>query len=607
MFFLSIQPIENATLFNTYSTSPIIFLNNYYPVLLLTIFIIAITGRVSLSLKFIYLLFSILGLVNRMKIIYRDFPLIPFDLKLIKEAGSITASSGYAPDWNIIILIIIGFILLREFLLRIEFPKMNIRVRVIKAVLSVTIFMGLFFTLYSSKDYYFSIHLDNDRANYNEALSSNLRGFHYYFLYNVSAYDYTKPADYDKNKVAGWIENMENENQEKADESLRKFQEDEKPNIIFIMGEAFTDISTNPVFNFNEGMDPLAGYKAMEEECILSGQIVAPVFGAGTEYTEYDVITGNKSTYQSDGYISAFRSIKDKTYSLGWFFKDLGYDTYGMHTGEPWFYNRQNAYKNLGLDNNYFKDDFDNPDIKGLYISDKEFGRKIKNDFENHKKESSNPLFYFSVTIQNHGPYLNHKYSEHERFDYETTITCEPKVREQFDNLFVGIKDMSDTLKDMGDFFLEQEEPVILVFFGDHKPSLGEDYMAYRAIGHDVYSLGGDGFIQSRTSPYLIWANENGKKYVDTSELSLSEDNLISANYLGVMLLDMLDIDSLDPYYSYFNDLRRELPVLSRKFIVEMGEDRSTNIIDYEELTQEDLDKIEKYKEWQYHRLTVGE
>src|SRR5699024_7601952 len=98
---------------------------------------------------------------------------------------------------------------------------------------------------------------------------------------------------------------------------------------------------------------------------------------------------------------------------------------------------------------------------------------------------------------------------------------------------------------------------------------------------YDVYSWSGESFLESRTTPFLIWANDSGEKYLNASELNLPEDNRISANYLGVMLLEMLGLDKLDPYYSYINNLRKEFPVLSRNFIVKPQYNESAKIIDY--------------------------
>ena len=57
----------------------------------------------------------------------------------------------------------------------------------------------------------------------------------------------------------------------------------------------------------------------------------------------------------------------------------------------------------------------------------------------------------------------------------------------------------------------DSPEPVVLVFFGDHKPWLGEGESGYHAMGINVDQSTLEGTLNYYTTPYVIWANPAAK------------------------------------------------------------------------------------------------
>ena len=106
----------------------------------------------------------------------------------------------------------------------------------------------------------------------------------------------------------------------------------------------------------------------------------------------------------------------------------------------------------------------------------------------------------------------------------------------------------------------------VLVFFGDHRPALGADYLAYRELGLEWTKLATPQHrIQANETPFLIWANPAAAGSLDfekrIQELDLPENGRISANFLSPVLAELLGEQS-DPFFNFLNRLRRELPVL---------------------------------------------
>ena len=164
----------------------------------------------------------------------------------------------------------------------------------------------------------------------------------------------------------------------------------------------------------------------------------------------------------------------------------------------------------------------------------------------------------------------------------------------------VSLRDSARMLQDMTAWLQEQEEPYLLVFFGDHQPNLGSDYQAYRELGLYPENLDdAESRLQLYSVPFLIWGNDAFQSQQDLGAISqeLGEDLTISSHYLGALTCQVAGFDGLDGYMDYLNDLRAELPVCS------VYGDRTADGTWLEELP-EDLEEKETLRwHWQYYRL----
>ena len=68
----------------------------------------------------------------------------------------------------------------------------------------------------------------------------------------------------------------------------------------------------------------------------------------------------------------------------------------------------------------------------------------------------------------------------------------------------------------MVDAFRQIDQPVILVFFGDHKPWLGEQSVTYDALGIAIRSSSDESFRNYYATEYLFWANDAAKEVLGT-------------------------------------------------------------------------------------------
>ena len=97
-----------------------------------------------------------------------------------------------------------------------------------------------------------------------------------------------------------------------------------------------------------------------------------------------------------------YRMYVDNTYDgLPWMLRREGYSTMAFHGYVKTFWNREEAYKNQGIEHFYSQDELEMTEISGFGLTDKEMFRQAV-DILKTKEE---PFFGFMITLTNHIPY----------------------------------------------------------------------------------------------------------------------------------------------------------------------------------------------------------
>ncbi|MDR1439028.1 MAG: LTA synthase family protein [Clostridiales bacterium] len=354
------------------------------------------------------------------------------------------------------------------------------------------------------------------------------------------------------------------------------------PDVIMIMSEAFWDITQIPALEFTGDTDPLKNFHRLQGESI-SGDLYTSVFGGGTDVTEFSVLTGHSIANFGADMPSAYKIlIRDDTDSVARAFKRAGYSAVAMHPGFSWFYNRANVYRWLGFDRFIHSGDFGDGDISGNYISDKAMADRLMETYLEYTDggvgaggdgRGGNPFFNFTVTIQNHGPYDGGWMYGKIPPNYATAPGTELSEKSVYalTNYVRGLQDADEALGRLADFFERSERPVVMAYFGDHLPSLGYNFQAYKELGYPIgYGSEAGLDLQAKLNTYretyFIWANARARAQWGAYEgLAGAERGQMSANYFGFYLLDKLGIAS-GQYQSLVMDLYGRLPVYGRFF-----------------------------------------
>ena len=577
---------SDAPFMEKITRSPLVLLLNFIPIFLTGILFQGIFGRRRFALILNSLFYLIFFTVHRTKVIYRNAPFRVSDLALSFEALKMSQNS-YKPDSTSIIIFIVSLIIL-IFLSRF-FKREKLRVRDrLMGILSIIISSLLLFNFVYSKDkIYNSLPLNGNVFNLIDHFNS--KGFNYTFLFNLKKSFVRPPEGYDKKEM---------EKRERVDhgEDISVIKYNPRPNIIWIMGEAFTDLSQDEHFSFAPGNDPNENFKKLQKNSVMHGRIVTPSFGGGTGDTEFDALTGALTIDCAPDESFAFNAIKRDVSSLPSLFNTIGYKTMAFHPGFAWFYGRQDVYPKLGFKDNFFLENIDQPEMKGGYVSERQFSEIFRNRFLQALENSDEPIFSYGLDIQNHGPYFYDKYGKN--LPYQCTVSLSEEAANNFGSYFLGIKDMDIMLGEVYDMIMSLDEPTIMVFYGDHLPGLGSDPSAFDEIGIKLSHDDLEKEIEFYSTPYVILANESGRAFLNRENVEIQDGNAVSANYLASMVLDMLNYNKVDNFFIYNSEMRKKLPIISRNFIFD-----GVNTYPRNEVKGEAKEAYEDYKKYEYYRI----
>lgn len=537
---------------------------------------------------------AFLSMANRIKLAVRDEPLFPRDFTLLKEVSNAISEFHITWPWTVIGVILV-FMFLMKFCAHIvgckPLPWLNrLAGRLIGCLGCIVVLVILVFTLFASTNLYNSFTVSNP---YYIPTVFNELGFPYCFCHNFTTYPVDKPDGFKKSEAAAW-------------ETGEKSGKGKKVNVIMIQNEAFSDLTDNKAFTYSKKDDPLKNLHAVQKSAhCVSGHVVVPGFAGGTANTEFDIVTGMQTNALSATTTSAFRVVNRNLDSLFRVFDTDGYTTTFMHPGYAWFYNRENVYQWLGAQDISFAADMKGLKKKGTWVTDDSMADQIEQQFQT-TTSAGKDLFNLTVTIQNHMSYTADKYGAGYKFpSVQTSANLSDEAKTLLSVYIEGVRDADAMLGRLTTYFSQQKEPVVLVFWGDHLPYLGDNQLCYRELGMDVgkeENQRSDALISYET-PYVIWANNTAAKQLNWNEtvssLDLPKNGTLSACYLGATILEMTGRGTESPWFHYLTQVRRELPAIQKKIC--MKNDGSMATLSSLPESQQKL--IAKMRRWSYYKL----
>lgn len=606
VFCAMLQPGKAEVFFNGLGNQPLLVFLNSLPVFVTAFFAFGITNNSFVSGGITYLLWMTLSYVNNIKITLRNDPFIPQDMFQAKEGLYAVKDFDISVDYRIIaaITVVSLAIFAAGFFIR-TVPVSGER-RGLRLLLAVVIIVAGYEIIYDEDNYsarniYWNKLTITDETN--TSLTTEEVGFIYKFCYSTHAYGFHKPEGYDSYSFKAEEKAYYNQSSRDAGGGTGG------PYVIMVMCEAFSDISEDGAFAYTYENDPLYNFHRIEASgTAVSGHIVVPNVGAGTSNTEFDVLTGVQARAVA-GDSNVFFSVRRPTDTVATVLKKDGYETFFTHPGRPWYYNRSAVYDRFGFDDLVFANDsaYENAEYTGTLISDNYVGDVLIKRFEDSVSRQSGPVFEFGVTIQNHMPYRLDRYGRTWGMTEEVPLNV-PVSQESLESLSVyieGVRAGDELLGRLADYLAGRNEPAILVFFGDHRPSLGEDFSVYKKLGIPVGgATSPEEVLNTYETPYIIWANPAA---VEAGYgLTPRADYTISANYLGPLILQAAGKAGNDPYFSFLSDNMNYIQAIRDSYLIQGqgGENGFSQVVtDTSVLPEEYKEKIRRMNCWGYYRI----
>ena len=313
------------------------------------------------------------------------------------------------------------------------------------------------------------------------------------------------------------------------------------PTVIVIMNESFSNLSVLGDLNTNVEVTPFIDSL---KENTTKGYALSSVFGAKTPNSEWEYLTGNSMAFLPSGSVVYQQYISDTPTSIVSNLKDIGYTCVAMHPYYETGWSRNQVYPNIGYDEMHFIDYFDQTKILREYITDQELYDKIIDRYES--RGANEKLYLMGITMQNHGGY-GEAYDNFHEGVYKIGRSYTDA------NQYLSLVHESDkAVENLINYFSKVDDPVEIVFFGDHQPDLEETF--YNRLLHtDIQKLEGEDLEQLYKVPFLIWANYD-----------IKEENVekTSNNYLSTYLAEVAGIKKTG-YLEYLTKLREEIPAIN--------------------------------------------
>lgn len=488
----SYAAIDATALLQSYFKIPLLVVMNLLAPVLLVYLGFFLFARPWAAYLLSALPFLTLALASYYKVQLRGDPVLASDLRLLRTAGGIM--DKYTFDITAPVLVVIeGFLLLLALsLLMLRRERMSPRARLAGIMAALSLTLGCCFEYYPSTDIYKAT-ANTDLITPWSAVEVYIsRGTTYPFLFSVQDMFPDAPDGYRDSD---------------AYQALSQYQDadipdEQKVTVVGIMLEAFSDLTDFPALG--ELSSVRGVYEPLHEleKHSVSGDLLTNIFAGGTTDTEWGFLTGYSEHEE-------FRSATD---SFVRYFKAQGYDTLYRHPGYSWFYNRSNVNEYLGFDESVFNEsgfaDLISID-EALYASDAVLVDYLLNDIDTRTEDDA-PLFLFSVSYQNHGPYPSETYWEEYITPEKTGWSMESCC--VVNNYLAGIRSTIEQMLRLTRELDARDEPVVLVLFGDHKPWLGNGSSVYAELGVSLDLSTQEGFYNYFSTPYLIYANKAAKE-----------------------------------------------------------------------------------------------
>ena len=179
--------------------------------------------------------------------------------------------------------------------------------------------------------------------------------------------------------------------------------------------------------------------------------------------------------------------------------------------------------------------------------------------------KADEPTFLFAITMQNHQPYEGID-PELMQVEVSSDRLSEPALT-ALTTYTQGLYDADRMLGELAKWVDRRKRPTVLVFFGDHMPTLGSNYLAYNESGlfNSRDGMTQDELMTMYATPFLIYSNRTLDKglFESNTDNRISDYNLLNAVAVSTGM-------SRTPYMNLLLDFYEVTPIYNVRLGMEL-------------------------------------
>ncbi len=554
--------------------------------ILVSFLFVGIFRNWRISMSILFSLATIVMYINTEKMASRNTPFLPEDLAMSGEAGGLASMINFGRFLNMlfmIVVIIIITIIVNKISKKIWHFKFSKKQKIAIFILQIALILicAHFLNSYtleirnlSGKGTFIKVeNLETSIDFTDQAYNYRTNGFILATISNLQTKTQKQPEGYSKGAVQKIIQKYKKIAEE--NNKNRKKLSDEKVNVVYVMSESFIDPKLGKHLYDYGNKEPIPYTKKLKKSQ-SSGWAASSEYGGGTANVEFEALTGLSNFFlNSIPYTSIVPANKD-TPSIVKNFNENGYKTIAMHPYNRNMYRREVVYPNLGFQEYKSADGFKNNSKidNSKYISDESAFNEVLAELKNSQK----PEFIHLVTMQNHMPYEENTYSEH-NFSVNAKNGANPENAKTIQAYLEGISYSDKAMKNFLSEIEKLNEKTIVVFWGDHWPGIYGEMFEKELNKNDI-----------RRTPLFVYSNFKKEKQ-DLGTSSLIYNQILALNAFN---------SKLSPFQYLLSDLREKYPALTKQFV---KTDEKSDILKDFEMIEYDILSGNKYSLGDFYKI----
>lgn len=479
------------------------------------------------------------GLAEYHVILYKRSIIYPWDLFQIKLVSEIAGGYRFRWDRYVLFATMIFALMIAVSLLSKKF-SMDLKKRIV-ALLFIFVCTIFYFAGFVS-NYRVQKLFGMGYVPFTTISGNMYNGVLFNLSYQLQVGSISKPEGYSRAEVEKLLAEQD---------ALPKtiVPDGKKPDVFVIVNESFSDLQSSS--DFATSIDVLPYFRSLSGDNVIKKTLCVSVWGGGTPNTETEVLTGYSMHFFPLGSYPFIQFFNGDVKGLPSVLNDAGYVSTAIHPFSPEGWNRDKVFPDMGFSNFYSIDSFVNPETTRSFVSDSAAYDFMIDRYEDQiEVNPETPVFEYLITMQNHGGY-----DDTDNILEPIDILTEKEFPEA--EQYMSLLHESDAaLEELIGYFEGVEDPVVLVFLGDHHPNIADGFAEYIFDNPSNMSL--DPMLREYTTPLLVWANYD----LSASVLAGIKSEYLSTNYIPALLSDIIGVED-EPFYSFLLDTFYEMPVIT--------------------------------------------